>query len=240
MAEAIDVTERIEARDKPKPPAWPKQGTPEFEARIAAMRAGHAKRAQKQQAKAQRPAPAPEVIDVGEPRAVRMEPDPRPAEKAPAKGGRSRKGDEFEEAQVREYIQLGLDCLASLPGHEHWHRDDEQVRMISVPGTRCLNRIDRKLLERLRAVSDPAALIFGCVMVLGPSLVLEVQSVREKSFGLPGRQQAPAARPAAARQPEGQSGAWTGGDDFAGAGPISGNGAAPIPAPEGIPLDGLR
>lgn len=232
----IDVTERIEARDKPKPPAWPKSGTPEFEARLAKMRAGHAARRARLEAQKRQPDPEapPELIDVGEPAQVRMEADPKPAPKG--KPGRPRKAEEFDEPTIREYVTLGLDCLASLPGHEHWHRDQEQVKLISVPGTRCLNRMDKALLERLRAVSDPAALIFGCVMVLGPSIVQEVQHVQTSRVS--GRQPA---RPAAHQQqrPAEQAEQGSGGAYRADTAAVSSNGLAHPTQVEGIPVIGL-
>src|SRR5690349_17365929 len=132
MADTIDVTERIEERDKPKPPAWPKPGTPEFEERLARMRAGHAARKAKlaaQQQSAPPPAEA-ELIDVGEPKRVRMEHEP-PASKPKPKGKRRSEGA-FEEPQVRQYLTLALDWLKSQPGHEHWGRDVDEVKLVTV------------------------------------------------------------------------------------------------------------
>src|SRR5689334_2826086 len=100
-----------EAAVRPAPPAWPAKGTPEYEERIARMRAGHAARVQKAAQKQQQegrtapPVAEPDLIDVGQPKAARMAPEPREEPKGKAKGS-SRKSSEseWEEAKVRDYL----------------------------------------------------------------------------------------------------------------------------------------
>src|SRR5690348_18177763 len=41
MSETVSIAERIEQRDRPRPPGWPEPGTPEYAERIRRMREGH-------------------------------------------------------------------------------------------------------------------------------------------------------------------------------------------------------
>jgi hypothetical protein len=229
---------------RPKPPAWPEKGTPEYDQRIAKMQAGHARRlAQGKKPSRNAPEPKPgafvgeaDLIDVGDPNPARMAPEPR--EKAKGKPASRGKG-EFEQVQVHKNIKLGLDILARMPGRDHWHREDDEVEMIAEPATRCLNRLDKKLIERLRTVSDPAALVFACVMILGPSIGEELKHVGTLGKG---GNRAQGGRPVAAaeyrqpqQQPQGEPEPWAGGYGPEYPGPVSANGARPTPAVEGIP-----
>jgi hypothetical protein len=231
-----------EAVARPKPPAWPEKGTPEYEERLARMRQGHQKRTQKaaQKAPAVRTAPPVEeadLIDVGEPGNARMAPEPK-ADKPKAKGGTNRGNKEFDQQSVQDHIQMGLDILARMPGREHWHRDPDEIEILAKPATRILNRLDKKLIERLRTVSDPAALVFACVMVLGPSVMEELRNVRPLAKGTDRRQ----ARPQPERQqqqPAGQVDIGPGEFHFADTAPISSNGAVPISPPQDIPSVGI-
>src|SRR5690348_1646851 len=97
-----------EAAVRPTPPAWPERGTPEYEARLAKMRAGHAARVQKaaqakQQPRTAPPVAEPDLIDVGDPNPARMAPEPR--EKAKGKPAARGKG-EFDQASVHKNIKL--------------------------------------------------------------------------------------------------------------------------------------
>lgn len=246
MSKTIDVTRKVINRDAPeapqrRPPPWPDPGTPEYEARLARMREGHKKRLQAQQ-KAQRAAPVaePDLIDTGEPKAVRMAPEA--PEKPKAKGASRSKDSEIDEPKVREYLNLAFDYLASRPNAEHWRRDEEEIALISVPGTRCYNRLDKKMREKLQAISDPAALIFGCCVVIGPSLMQELAQYREKQTVVPRRPEGPRPQPRpqpVQRQPEAEAAHGFGGNDFAGPGPVSVNGtASPAPVPD-LPAIGI-
>src|SRR5689334_18867846 len=116
------------------------------------MREGHAKRlAEKRSKEAQKPpVKEPDLIDVGDPNPARMAPEPRAEKGKPkASGGSRGKGNEFEQKDVHAHIRMGLDILSRMPGHEHWHREADEIDLIAEPATRCLNRMDRKLLERL-------------------------------------------------------------------------------------------
>jgi len=236
---------RMSAADpvKPTPPPFPAKGTPAYEARLAAMRAGHAKRLEKAKKAQQRPQAPPiaeaDLIDVGDPKAVRMAPEPRPD----PKGGKSKSGGgkgkgEFDEAEVHRHIKLGLDMLAQMPGRGHWQTDDDEVELIAGPATRCLNRLDPKLLRRMREVSDPVALVFACVMVLGPRIVQEVQNVRPMAKG---NRQPPmrADRREQPQRPAGEVDEGPGGYSFADTAAVSRNGAQPIAPPDDIPSVGI-
>lgn len=193
------------------PPAWPEKGTAAYEARLAQMRAGWAKKrqqaaqAKREAKKAAPPVAEAELIDTGQPEAVRMAPEEReePRTKAGSKG--KTKSGEFDEPTLREYLSLAVNGLATLQGHEHWGRSDEELAYVTVPGTRCLNRLDKRARERLQAMSDPAALVFGVVMIFGPSVLKEVERV-QKSTGVSRRQPQPTASNYAAAQAEAAAG----------------------------------
>ena len=231
----------IETVEKPRPPAWPEKGTPEYEERLQKMRAGHAKRLQK----AKKPAPtartAPPVeeadlIDVGDPGSARMAPDPKPEKGKPKAASRGKA--EFDQGSIHKNLKLGLDILARMPSHEHWHRDDDEIELIAEPATRCLNRLDKKLIEKLRTVSDPAALIFACVMVLGPSVMEEIRNVRPQPSSPRSRPaQQPAQQPA--HQPQREAEPGPGGFSFADPPTVSSNGASPLPAVADLPAVGI-
>src|SRR5689334_18759201 len=96
-----------ETATRPAPPAWPEKGTPAYEERIARMRAGHAARVQKaaqkqqQEARTAPPIAEPDLIDVGEPKAARMAPEPRQEAKGkPKASSRKSSESEWEEAKV--------------------------------------------------------------------------------------------------------------------------------------------
>ena len=222
----------METAQKSSPPPWPARGTPEYEERLARMRAGHAARLQKaQQAKAAAPPPPVDLIDVGDPEPARMAPEPRQEGKgkpAPARG--KSKDSEIDEPKVREYLGLLCNYLGSQAGHEHWQRDDDELRMVTVPGVRCYNRLDKRLREQLQAMSDPAALVFGLVVVFGPSVALELKNVGKRPQG--SDRPSPGQRPPQPQQqpPPRQAEPGVERDFIPGAAPISSNGAA-APAP---------
>jgi len=159
---------------------------------------------------------------------------PEPREKAKGKPAAKGKG-EFDQASVHKNIKLGLDILARMPGHEHWHREDDEVEMLAEPATRCLNRLDKKLIERMRTVSDPAALVFACVMILGPSIGEEIKRVGTFGKGSNRPQGGRSVATAQYQQPAPEPEPWTGGDGYANTAYVSTNGAHPTPPIEGIP-----
>jgi hypothetical protein len=234
-----------EPTPRPAPPAWPAKGTAEYDERIARMRAGHAARVQKaaqkqQEARTAPPVGEPELIDVGEPSAARMAPEPRQDARGKPAAKKGKSEADLDEKKAREYLGMFCRWAATHPGHEHWHRDDDELEMVTVPGVRCYNRLDRKLREQMQSMSDPAALIFGLVVVFGPSIAQEIRSVRT-STQRDARPQARQQRPAQP-QPQQPQGEADGG--FGGYGPeysaaVSSNGAVGTPIPADIPLTGF-
>jgi len=171
----------------PAPP-WPEKGTEAYEARIAAMVAGRARaKAKKKTVKKVSTgqgkttvaremileADDTGLIDVGTPSPVAMGGDtPKPAER------RKQRKEEFDEEDVCKHVGMVFSMLGSIPGHEHWHREADEVALIGQPATRCLNRLDPELRSRVRELSDPAALVIACCWVIGPSLVKEISDAR--------------------------------------------------------------
>jgi hypothetical protein len=227
----------------PAPP-WPEKGTDAYNARIAAMVAGKAKakikkahKALSSQVKA-RPVtastagsgkttlpsgaePFDSVIDVGAPSPVAMGGTPQ----APV-DRKKIKREEFDEEDVCKHVGMVFAMLGSIPGHEHWQREADEVALIGQPATRCLNRLDPELRSRVRELSDPAALVIACCWVIGPSLVKEIADARN------GRQ-----RPAQQHQAEARNGAGGPHQGVPAAGPA---GATPVPPTGlGIPPIGI-
>lgn len=229
------------------PPAWPEKGSPEYEERLAKMRAGWQKKRQaaaQQQRESKRAAFTvdPDLIDTGEPEAVRMAPEEReePKSRGGAKGSKGKPG-EFSEPTLREYLSLAVNGLATLEGHEHWARSDQELAYVTVPGTRCLNRLDRKTRERLEAMSDPAALVFGVVFIFGPSVMKELEHVGKKQTVISGgKQQQPVAPASPQRRSESEAESGPGGDFLhAYTAAVPTNGAAPTPQVDGIHATGI-
>lgn len=223
------------ATEKRIPPPWPEKGTPEYEARLKRMSEGRkaavAKKAAEKKAAPRVRQPEPEdLIDPGTPNNARMAPPTPPAAKKPAARGKG----EFDQSDVHKNIRLACDCLATMPGHEHWRRDDDEIECVAEPATRILNRLDRKLIEKMRSVSDPAALIFAVVMVFGPSIAEEVRNVKGPALRVSGRKKR-SQHPAEPRQqqPEYQSEeeavGWPGGSFVPSSPAVSSNGADPLP-----------
>lgn len=126
------------------------------------------------------------------------EPDPRPdmpGHERSGKRGKSRprsKSSELQEQDVRRYLAMMCRWLERQPGREHWHRDEDELVLVTVPATRLYNRLNAELRARLLELSDPAALCIGVVMVFGPAISQEVMRFRWRSRPAP----VPAPRPA--------------------------------------------
>lgn len=218
----VSIIDKIEARDRPKAPPWPKQGTPEFDERIARMREGQARRKAREASQKVSGDPEPEPIDLGRPEPVAMperEKKTAHASTASAVGKRSGKGNGFDEKDVHAKISHFFGCLAALEGHEHWRRERDEISLLSEPGTRILNRISPEVIEAMQKVSDPAALVFACITVIGPSLMLEVQNVRKP------RGEGRRLGPSREQYTPQQAGGGDRSGDSAGAGPVPSNGA---------------
>lgn len=223
----------------PKVSDHPKD-SPEYFADLAAWRAKHA--AKKAEKAAQSPLeatePAEEVWDLGTPEEARMERPSKP-EKASGKRGRPRKLSRDEMLKVEDvhrHIKWPLDFLAKLDGHSHWHRDDDEIATIAEPATRILNR-HPEWVDVIRAGGDPAALIFACVMVLGPSVMEEISRVKGQQRH-PQPAQRPAQRPAqqqpAARTQEPAGGGFER-NGFPGPAEVQSAAAAVIAPPADLP-----
>lgn len=216
------------------------------------MRAGHAARVQKAALKQQEtrtapPAGEPELIDVGEPNPARMAPEPRQDAKGKPAAKKGKSEADLKEEDARKFLGAFCRWAASHEGHEHWHKENDELEMVTVPGTRIYNRLDRRLREQMQALSDPASLIFGVVCVFGPSIMQEVKNARSATQGSrrsEGRQQQrhqPVQQPAQYQPQQPQEEADGG---FGGYGPeysaaMAVNGAQPTPVPPDIPLTGF-
>ena len=214
--------------------------SPEYFADLAAWRAKvEAKKAEKNSE--QTVIEADDVSgqwDLGQPEEARMERPSKP-EKASGKRGRPRKLSRDEMLKVEDvhrHIKWPLDFLAKLDGHSHWHRDDDEIATIAEPATRILNR-HPEWVDVIRAGGDPAALIFACVMVLGPSVMEEISRVKGQQRH-PQPAQRPAQRPAqqqpAARTQEPAGGGFER-NGFPGPAEVQSAAAAVIAPPADIP-----
>lgn len=151
----------------PKLPAGMVPGSPEhleYRERRRAVRA----------ARMEQVVPAVEVED-SEPPDARAEVE-IPRVSKPRKRGASK--SEVREEDVRTYLKMVTDYLASQEGRQHWRREEDELVLVTVPGTRCFNRLSKKLREQLLTISDPAALLFGVMVIFGPSLAQEVMNAR--------------------------------------------------------------
>lgn len=216
------------------------KGTPEYFADLASWRARM--EAKKAAGEPQKPLeatePAEEIWDLGTPEEARMERPVKP-EKASGKRGRPRKLSKDEMLKVEDvhrHVKWPLEMLSKIEGHEHWRRDDDEIATIAEPATRILNR-HPEWVDVIRAGGDPAALIFACVMVLGPSVMEEINRVRGQQRH-PQPAQRPAQRPAqqqpAARTQEPAGGGFER-NGFPGPAEVSGSAAAVIAPPPDLP-----
>lgn len=217
------------------------KGTPEYYAEIARWKAiRDARKAEKAAGSPQEASVDPdEVFDLGEPEVARMAPPEKP-EKESRGRGRPRKlakGEMLKEEDVHRHIKWPLEMLSRIEGHEHWHREDDEIQVIAEPATRILNR-HPEWVDLIRTVGDPGALIFACVMVLGPSVIEEINRVR-------GNQQQPVAnqrsehRQQPSQRPETPPGARPAGDAFPGPAQATPGAAAIIPPPPDLPAQFL-
>lgn len=219
----------------PAPP-WPEKGTPEYQARIDSIVEGK-RRAAAQGRVGGKPKAKPRIvtaseaptgstadlIDVGTPSPVAMGGDaPRPADR------RKQRKEEFDTDDVNKHVGMVFAMLGSIPGHEHWSRQPDEIALIGEPATRCLNRLDPELRSRVRELSDPAALVIACFWVIGPSLIMEVQNFRSN------RQ--PAQRQ---QQPQAEARNGAGSPYQGGSRSPSTAGAQPTPNNFGIPPTGI-
>ena len=224
------------------------KGTPEYYADLAKFKVHRDKeRAKKKAEKAlespvEGPEDAEEVYDLGDPEPARMA-APERSEKVPGKRGRPKKlskAEMLKEEDVHRYIKQPLDFLSRIEGHEHWRRADDEVAEIAGPATRILNK-HPEWVQMIQAVGDPGALIFACVMVLGPSVMEEINRVRghqqQRYDHSPGQQhrQPEQRQQQSARQPQESVGGRTAGDAFPGPAQVSSGAAAVIPPPADLP-----
>lgn len=208
--------------------------TPEYFADLAVYRARRAaKKAglEPPQSGAEETVDTDEVFDLGEPEPARMAAPERP-EKDKRKKGRRRlaKGEMLKQEDVHRYIKQPLDFLAKIEGHEHWQRQDDEVAEIAGPATRIINR-HPEWADAIHAFGDPGALVFACVMVLGPSVMEEIR--RARGYQQPAvQQQQPAARQ---QRPQAPPGGGPQRDDIPGPAQVQTGAAAVIPPPPDLP-----
>lgn len=176
--------------------------------------------------------------DLGQPEEARMERPSKP-EKASGKRGRPRKlskDEMLKPEDVHRHIKWPLEMISKVEGHEHWHRDDDEIATIAEPATRILNR-HPEWVDVIRAGGDPAALIFACVMVLGPSVMEELNRVRgQQRHPQPAQRaaQRPAQQQPAARTQEPVGGGFER-NGFPGTAEVSSSAAAVIAPPADLP-----
>ena len=220
------------------------KGTPEYFADLARFKVQRDRERAKKKAEkplespAEGPEDAEEVYDLGDPEPARMAAPERP-ERVPGKRGRPKKltkAEMLKEEDVHRYIKQPLDFLSRIEGHEHWHRADDEVAEIAGPATRILNK-HPEWVQMIQAVGDPGALIFACVMILGPSVMEEINRVRGRQQ--PAAQQRPVYHQQPARQPQEPTGGRTAGDAFPGPAQVSTGAAAVIPPPADLPAQFL-
>lgn len=235
------------------------KGSVEYYADLAAYRERRAARKAQGEPVAPKEAPpeADEVFDLGDPEPARMEPPSASKEKG-KKGPRRKlaKSEMLKEEDVHRNIKQPLDLLSRIEGHEHWHREDDEIAEIAGPATRILNR-HPEWVDLIRTVGDPGALIFACVMVLGPSVMEEINRVRGNGHRPEVRQREARSATHGTTRGGQDNGAWnysqqspyqpsqaapgggSQGDAFSGPAQVQGSAAAVIPPPPDLPTQFL-
>lgn len=227
------------------------KGSVEYYADLAAWRERRA--ARKAEKAPERPQEglldSDEVFDLGDPEPARMA-TPSAPDKVSGRKGRPKKlakSEMLREEDVHRHIKWPLEMLSKWEGHEHWHREDDEIQVIAEPATRILNR-HPEWVDTLRTFGDPGALIFACVMVLGPSVMEEINRVRGNQQPVQRQQER---QPVSSEQrfserlrqhfqqppqrPQAPSGAGPAGDAFPGPAQAAPGAAAIIPPPPDLP-----